>query len=476
MGLDIKKIKTAIVVLADILAIFFSYQLAYLIRFGELAGFFEKFPAFFLLLMALGYVAVFYFFDLYSFPLRFRRFTLGGQVVLATLLASVVVLLLKYIFFLLPIGRGILLMADLIIVALVLGIRHITRFLFKFLVQPRSVIIIGKGKAALQIGRLISAFGDDFKLVGYLEQKSNPSQEARDPKSPETIGTFGDIAGAIQRYGVKLVVLSESGIQNDHLIHSLLYAQLGSVEVTSFTDLFQNLTGKIPIDFIEDEDWFLKTKGFNLANHLIVRRLKWLMDVSISGLLLILSLPLWPFIALAIRVDSKGPVFYSQTRVGKKEAHFSLYKFRSMIEDAEEKEPIWAREDDQRITRVGRVLRKLHLDEVPQLWNILKGEMSIVGPRPERPEFVELLKEKIPYYSLRHFVKPGLTGWAQINYLYAASLEDSKEKLEYDLFYIAHMSLLLDAKIIMRTARSFLFGKPQSAAAETKGGGTCEEP
>ena len=171
-----------------------------------------------------------------------------------------------------------------------------------------------------------------------------------------------------------------------------------------------------------------------------------------------LTLPIIGLTALAIRIDSPGPVLYKQRRVGKGQQEFMIYKFRSMCHDAERDGARWAIEKDPRVTRIGRILRLTHVDEIPQIWNILNGDMSLVGPRPERPEFVEMLEKEIPYYFVRHSVKPGMTGWAQINYRYGASVEDSKNKLECDLYYIKNMSLFLDFKILLRTIGVVLLG------------------
>jgi lipopolysaccharide/colanic/teichoic acid biosynthesis glycosyltransferase len=172
------------------------------------------------------------------------------------------------------------------------------------------------------------------------------------------------------------------------------------------------------------------------------------------------SAPLIPLVALAVKLDSNGPVFFEQLRIGAKEKKFMLYKFRTMREDAESKTgEVWAQKDDPRVTRVGKYLRKFRLDEIPQMYNVLKGDMSFIGPRPERPEFVKKLKEAIPYYSERHCVKPGLTGWAQIKYPYGASVEDSAEKLRYDLYYIKNTSIPLDLLIMLETAKVIMFGR-----------------
>jgi len=175
---------------------------------------------------------------------------------------------------------------------------------------------------------------------------------------------------------------------------------------------------------------------------------------------LFLTLPFFPIIALAIKFDSAGPVFFKQVRVGNKEKMFNLYKFRTMCQDAEEKSgAIWAAKNDPRVTKLGSLFRKSRIDEIPQLYNVLKGDMSFVGPRPERPEFVEKLKQVIPYYSKRHFIKPGLTGWAQVRYPYGATVEDAIEKLRYDLFYIKNLSPFLDTLIFFETIKVVLFGR-----------------
>jgi len=185
---------------------------------------------------------------------------------------------------------------------------------------------------------------------------------------------------------------------------------------------------------------------------------RWL-DIASSALSLILSLPLCLFVALAIKLDSSGPVFYRQDRVGQDGKTFTMLKFRSMRNDAEENGPKWAAINDDRITRVGRFIRKYRLDEIPQMINVLKGDMSFIGPRPERPIFVDKFAKEIPYYPQRHVVKPGISGWAQIRYPYGASKEDALEKLKYDLYYIRHFSIFFDISIILETGKVVLLGK-----------------
>jgi exopolysaccharide biosynthesis polyprenyl glycosylphosphotransferase len=208
---------------------------------------------------------------------------------------------------------------------------------------------------------------------------------------------------------------------------------------------------------LEDE-WFLICPGFEKVGDGFYSKVKRIVDVAISTILLIITSPLFLIITIIIKISSRGPIFYVQERSGLDEKRFKLIKFRTMVNNAEENGPQWASENDPRVTRVGKILRKLRLDELPQLINVLKGDMSLIGPRPERDYFIRELKAKIPYYSLRFYVKPGITGWAQINYRYGASLEDAIEKLAYDIYYIKNMSLLLDISIILKTIRVVLLG------------------
>jgi exopolysaccharide biosynthesis polyprenyl glycosylphosphotransferase len=217
------------------------------------------------------------------------------------------------------------------------------------------------------------------------------------------------------------------------------------------------LVSKIPITDLSPE-WLVLSEGFD--RNVLVMFTKRAIDVLVSSLGLFLSTPVMLLTAIAIKLDSTGPLFYRQQRVGQDEKEFTLYKFRSMTENAEgQGGPVWASENDPRMTRMGRIIRKFRIDEIPQMFNVLKGEMSFVGPRPERPFFVGQLKQEIPFYYLRHSVKPGITGWAQISYPYSDSEKGAIEKLQYDLYYIKHMSALFDLQIIFESLKVILLGK-----------------
>lgn len=257
----------------------------------------------------------------------------------------------------------------------------------------------------------------------------------------------------VEKKEVDLIVLTADFYKNKKLIHQFFSKLPFDANYISFVDFYESLTGKIFVDSL-DEIWFFENvfRQESKINQILKRGF----DLFFTLLGLLIAIILFPLIALSIKIDSPGPVIYSQKRIGKNGKVFILYKFRTMVVDAEKDGPQWTRENDSRITRVGKILRALHLDELPQLYNILRGDISFIGPRPERPEFVFLLKKEIPYYDIRHLVKPGLTGWAQIKYHYGASVEEAKEKLKYELYYLKNQSLALDLVIFLKTIQLLL--------------------
>ena len=295
------------------------------------------------------------------------------------------------------------------------------------------------------------------------------------------LGDSSQLQRLADQYEVDLAIVAITHEKSQRLVNILTRVSWTGIEVVDMPNFYEYLAGKLPIDHLSDV-WLL-FNGLN-QNKLYCRHLKRVIDLIVAGVLLATHAPLFALIAAAIKWDSPGPVFYRQKRLGYEGHSFSLIKFRTMVRDAESYGPQWASEDDPRITRVGGILRKFRLDELPQLINALKGEMSIVGPRPEREvfirEFRELIptvrlgrrvtdppgtvisagvKEKIPYYSHRLLVKPGITGWAQVMYPYASSLAQTKEKLQFDLFYVKNIGFFLDMAILLKTVRIVLFGR-----------------
>jgi sugar transferase (PEP-CTERM system associated) len=273
---------------------------------------------------------------------------------------------------------------------------------------------------------------------------------------PMIIGGYGQIASICKEANVDRIIVALDERRGKLPLDQLLLCRLKGITVDDGMAFTEDLAGKLSVQNLHHSS-LIFSDGFRTSR--LLKKAKRYLDVIASTIGLLLSLPLCLLVTLAIKLESKGPVLYKQERVGEEGTTFSLLKFRSMGVDAEKDGPVWAGSNDTRVTRVGRVIRKLRLDEIPQMVNVLRGEMSFVGPRPERRFFIEQLEKEIPFYSIRHMVKPGITGWAQIRYPYGASKEDALEKLKYDLYYIKHMSILFDLMIIEETAKTVLLGR-----------------
>lgn len=242
------------------------------------------------------------------------------------------------------------------------------------------------------------------------------------------------------------------------IIQNLMNAKLHGLKIFDLTDFIEYYYEKIAVLHVQDR-WLVFSNGFSIISNKIALRLKTIFDFVCALVLLIPSFPLILIFGIIVKITSTGPVFYSQVRVGRSGKEFRIYKLRTMSADAEKEGAKWSMVSDPRITKIGGFLRKTRIDELPQLFNIIRGDMSFIGPRPERPEFIKILIEQIPYYNLRHLLKPGLSGWAQVNFDYGSSIEDSRRKLEYDLYYIKNYSFFLDLRIVIKTIRVVIFGK-----------------
>lgn len=321
------------------------------------------------------------------------------------------------------------------------------RWLFSSFLSKTSsmpVLFVGWSKEAEELAEL-------FKNNGHLGYKAKAVITQEPPSAPPPLKHYildHQLPKIIEELRIGLVV-AETNLKNNkefvRMLYEILPTGINFVDIAGF---YENIVGKIPLPLIS-EVWFLE--NIAQSQKRVFSFLKRAFDIIAALLLGILTLLLSPFIILAIKLDSSGSATFKQKRVGEKGKVFTIIKFRTMRQDAERDGARWAKEDDHRITRIGKFLRKSRLDELPQIWNILRGEMSFIGPRPERPEFVKNLEQKIPFYNMRHLVKPGLSGWAQINFPYGASVEDAVEKMQYDLYYIKNQSLILDASIALKT-------------------------
>ena len=255
------------------------------------------------------------------------------------------------------------------------------------------------------------------------------------------------------KLGIDRVIVAMEDRRESMPVRELLNLRLCGVIIENSSTLLERLSGKLQLDGLNPST-LIFTEGFrmNVPEQLFRR----LLSLAVSFTALLICLPFLPLIILAVRLSSPGPILFSQTRVGQRGRLFTAYKFRTMWKNAEAQGAVWATKDDPRVTAIGRVLRSTRIDEIPQLWNVLRGDMAFVGPRPERPEFVLWLSQEIPFYDLRHMIRPGITGWAQVRYHYGASLEETKHKLEYDLYYIKHQSIGLDLLIMFETIKTIL--------------------
>ena len=315
----------------------------------------------------------------------------------------------------------------------------------------RRVMVLGAGDRAERLRKLGNRPETGFALVSFIAM-SEPERIVEEAIAREAIHDLGRF---VENLGVSEVVLALQERRNSLPLNDLLRIKTKGVHVNDFSSFLERETGRVDLDTV-NPSWMIFSDGFS-SGRMFSSALKRVFDIIASLVLLVLTLPIIVIFAMIVKFDSKGPAFFRQERVGLYGEPFHLIKLRSMRTDAEKDGAKWASENDPRITRVGRFIRKVRIDELPQTWSVLKGQMSFVGPRPEVPKFVDDLQEQIPFYGERHMVKPGITGWAQINFPYGASMEDSRKKLEYDLYYAKNYTPFLDLVILLQTVRVVLW-------------------
>lgn len=387
-----------------------------------------------------------YYFDLYE-PQRISgRWEVYFRLLLVLGVLSFVLAALLYLYPEIRIAPNVLLVGTSILVIFLVVWRSAYESIISLPVFRERVYVLGSGERA-------------HAVVETLRNRRDAGMEVVDGQAN---GAFNE---DIERFAADLRAFCEPKTRIDRVIvamedrrgslpvRELLSLRIRGVAIEDASALMERLLGRLPLEGLNPST-LIFTQGFNVkASHQLARRL---FSIILSFVGLTLCLPFIPFIMLAVRLSSPGPIFFRQTRVGLRGRPFSLLKFRTMRQDAERNGAVWATKNDSRITSLGKFMRRTRLDEIPQLWNVLRGEMGFVGPRPERPEFVQWLSKEIPFYELRHMVRPGLTGWAQVRYQYGASLEETKRKLEYDLYYIKHISLGLDLLITFETVKTII--------------------
>ena len=445
---------TLVADIVEVAALLVAFFAAVLLRFGEVA----EYPL--LVPKALCNTAVIAFclsyadlFDGFSYRSRLEE----ALRVVQSLLAAV--LLLALVYWTLPalqVGRGVLTLHFVLGGTAVLALRQARLSAAGRRVLGDNVLILGTGQSAQQIAReMIARPTLGLRVCGFLGEHA--SEVGRRIVNPSVVGTLDRVAETVSRHRVSMIVVALEDARGRMPVAALLRQRVSGVRIYEVTTLFEHLTGRIPLSTLRPS-WLVFAPGFfHPPLYLSSKRA---IELSLALLAGGISLPACAVIGLLVKLTSRGPVLFRQERVGEGGRVFVLYKFRTMRADAEaESGPVWAaRDGDPRVTPLGHVLRTLRVDELPQLLNVLKGDMSLVGPRPERPHFVETLRAIIPYYDERHSVRPGITGWAQVKFPYGSNLEDAEAKLQYDLYYIKHMSWIFDVSIMVYTLRVMLMG------------------
>lgn len=447
-------------VICEAMLIIGAIVVASYLRFGVWSadGLFDGSGVWRTLLVVVVTQACLYYADLYNLRLVTDRHELFIRLAQALAAASLVLAAIYYWFPSAVIGRGVFLLASIPIIAVVLGGRLGWEWLSRQVGPRERLLLVGTNPVALTLARELYERRHELgvEIIGFVDSdRVNVGTPGIDPA---VVGTIEDIPSIVRARGVDRVVVSLVDARGKLPMEKLLEMKLDGVTFDHLPSVYEEYTGKIAVENLRPS-WLIFSAGFRKSRTLAA--IKRTVDVGGAIVGLVLGAPVFLLVALAVKATSPGPALYHQRRVGLRGHIFRVHKFRSMRVDAEATTgAVWARpEGDPRITPIGRFLRKTRCDELPQLWNILKGEMSFVGPRPERPEFVTDLTQVIPYYGQRHIIRPGLTGWAQICYTYGASTEDALQKLQFDLYYIKNLSLSLDLYILFETIKTVLLRK-----------------
>ena len=445
--------KKIVLLCGDILIIAAAIYIAPLLRLGTIP---DPWSIFDLsnLVPTLVYVFIIYLFDLYDVQMPVDKANLALRLALAVFVISIINASMFYLFHLRPYSTWILFISSLLTLIFLVLWRLSFVYLASATAKPIRMLILGAGKTGRELYSLLRT-KSQYDVIGFIDDDASKQRTQVD--GLPVLGKSNELMDIIAKQNIRKIVVSVAGEIRPDVFPKLVEAKFRGVAVYEMPTIYEKVARKIPV-LHTSHMWMGYADVYGVTNSVYNVKAKIILDKLLAVVGLILASPVMVLTAVLIRLESKGPALYRQERVGLDEKPFILFKFRSMCADAECDGAVWAQKEDTRVTRVGRIIRKTRIDELPQLWNVLKGDMSFVGPRPERTEFVEFLKKDVPYYMLRHSVRPGITGWAQVNYPYGASRNDALEKLQYDLYYIKNDSFLLDIHIMLRTLRVMLFG------------------
>jgi exopolysaccharide biosynthesis polyprenyl glycosylphosphotransferase len=445
-----------LLLIGDVLMLYTALFLTLVIRYGE--GFGAQIDNHiipFSLVFALGLI-IFYIFNIYNIETNKNATSFFSTLANATI---IMVAFAAVLFYVVP-TFGITPKTNLIIFAFIfIVIESLWRFVFNRIIVEsglkNNTIIVGFNQLAVDLAQyLYNNPQAGYRLKYILDEQNNSAFSLEDVEFKIIAGSK-DLKDVLKKEGIRTVVLSPEAYNIPEMVN-VFYKNIGDkIVFCNLSNFYEKITARVALDAL-DQTWFLENLNENSKRaYEVVKRFGDIVGAAAFGAI---SIVLYPFIMFAIKWESAGSIFYKQKREGRGGRVFEIVKFRTMVTNAEKQGALWAQEDDPRITKVGRFLRKTRIDEFPQLWNILRGDMSFVGPRAERPEFRGRLKKEVPFYEERYLIKPGLSGWAQVKYRYGASVEDTREKLQYDLYYIKHRSIVFDLAIILRTIRIVLAG------------------
>ncbi|MBI5517787.1 MAG: sugar transferase [Deltaproteobacteria bacterium] len=409
------------------------------------------------------HLLAFYIFELYNLELDFRRVGNLLRCVGAVAAAALVVVLVSFLAPRWGFGRGMFGLHAVSLAAFTCASRALGSRVWEKREPPKKALLVSAQAVSDEVLKeLATNLESELHLVGTVPVNNAPERpsSALRANTPPPLGTLRDLEKTLRERKIRDILVAGIDALPIDAGRELLRLKLSGFEVHDLAVLFQRLAGRLPLEHLNDA-YFLREPAFTQDTRPVLSNFFRVMDVLVAAGLLVASSPLWALAFVGIKLTMPGPVLYSQERVGKDERPYTIFKFRSMVLDAERGGAQWSLPGDPRVTPFGRFLRRTRIDELPQLWNVLRGDMSLVGPRPEREVFVARLKQEVPYYALRFAIKPGLTGWAQVCYRYGASTDDARIKLSYDLYYVQERSVLLFVVILLKTVQTVLF-KPGS--------------
>jgi len=450
--------KKIILLLGDVIILYISLAIALTIRYR---GFdFNIFQSHFIpfSIIYLFWIIIFYIHNLYELDIAKNNIKFSIALIRALIIGGTISII---FFYLIPgfvvdsiTPKTNLFLNILVFIFLFYGWRYLFNLLAGSLKTKTNIAIIGYNPQAIDLAKEIiknPQLGYKLKLI----IKNNEEIDRTELPEIKILQGFNNLRETLQQEKISMAIITPEVYKSQNLIQNLFECIKYKIDFMNLTDFYESVTQKVPLTTI-NEIWFLE--NISQEKKQLYEISKRIFDFVFGMILLVVSLPFWPIIAIIIKLESSGKIFYIQTRIGQNGKPFTMTKFRSMKKDAEKDGPKMTKEKDIRITKFGNFLRKTRLDEIPQLWNIIKGEMSFVGPRAERPEFHQELKSKIPFYQERYLIKPGLSGWAQLKRSYYSSVEDNYEKVQYDLYYIKNRSFIFDISIILKTINIILKG------------------